>query len=69
MPTAILDQIKSELCKGFIHENLEISIFVLHRFMRDVYALSMKRLKKLPARRNHIEVIEQRKIDRKVDCG
>ncbi|KAI9272367.1 hypothetical protein EDC94DRAFT_511898, partial [Helicostylum pulchrum] len=61
--TAVLEQIKLDLCKEFETENLTISRSALHRFMRTVCALSMKRLEKIPARRNHIEVIEQRKTE------
>ena len=61
--TAVLEQIRFELCKQFENENLNVSRSALHRFMRTVCALSMKRLEKIPARRNHIEVIEQKKIE------
>ncbi|KAG2193614.1 hypothetical protein INT47_007237 [Mucor saturninus] len=61
-PTAVLDQISESLCRTFETENLSISRSALHRFMRAYCALSMKRLEKIPARRNHIDVIEQRKL-------
>ncbi|KAG2198725.1 hypothetical protein INT47_005410 [Mucor saturninus] len=61
-PTAVLDQISESLCRTFETENLSISRSTLHRFLRAYCALSMKRLEKIPARRNHIDVIEQRKL-------
>ncbi|KAG2201534.1 hypothetical protein INT47_007411 [Mucor saturninus] len=61
-PTAVLDQISESLCRTFETENLSISRSALHRFIRAYCALSMKRLEKIPARRNHIDVIEQRKL-------
>jgi arginine repressor len=61
LPTALLAQIMKDLCEHFKDEKLEVSKSTLHRFMREVCALSMKRLEKIPARRNHIDVITQRK--------
>lgn len=60
--TAALNQIGESLRKTFEIENLSISRSTLHRFMRVSCALSMKRLEKTPARRNHTCVIEKRKI-------
>jgi hypothetical protein len=43
------------LCKYFEDENFTVS-------RSAVCALLMKRLEKIPARRNYIELIEQRKV-------
>ncbi|CEP13804.1 hypothetical protein [Parasitella parasitica] len=40
---------------------LEISKSALHRFMKNVCALSMKRLEKIPGKRNDPDTIENRK--------
>ncbi|KAG2192204.1 hypothetical protein INT47_005381 [Mucor saturninus] len=61
-PTAVLDQISESLCGTFETETLSVSGSALHRFVRVYCALSMNRLEKIPARRNHIDVIEQRKL-------
>ncbi|KAI8049383.1 hypothetical protein BDF21DRAFT_320396, partial [Thamnidium elegans] len=50
-PTAVLDQNNQALCKTFENENLSVIRSALHRFMRVACAL------------NHIEVIEQRKVE------
>ncbi|KAG2235571.1 hypothetical protein INT48_002345 [Thamnidium elegans] len=47
--TANLMQIKDLLCEEF--PGLEISKSALHRFMKNVCALSMKRLEKIPAKK------------------
>lgn len=62
-PTVILDHINQALCKSFEKENQSVSQSALHWFMRVACALLMKKLEKIPARRNHIDVIEQQKVD------
>lgn len=57
--TANLMQIKDLLCEEF--PGLEISKSALHRFMKNVCTLSMKRLEKIPAKRNDPDTIENRK--------
>ncbi|KAG2192272.1 hypothetical protein INT47_003861 [Mucor saturninus] len=60
-PTAVLAQVLEDLTNHFSDENIQVSKSALHRFMREKCALSMKRLEKIPARRNHIDVITQRR--------
>ncbi|KAG2200823.1 hypothetical protein INT47_001354 [Mucor saturninus] len=60
-PTAVLAQVLEDLTNHFSDENIQVSKSALHRFMREKCALSMKRLEKIPARRNHIDVIKQRR--------
>ncbi|KAG2195256.1 hypothetical protein INT47_007985 [Mucor saturninus] len=60
-PTAVLSQVLEDLTNHFSDENIQVSKSALHRFMGEKCALSMKRLEKIPARRNHIDVITQRR--------
>jgi transposase len=58
-PTAILTDIRRNLCDAFT--GLTISISALHRHLLEKCKLTLKKLEKLPAARNNDRVLKLRR--------
>jgi hypothetical protein len=57
-PTAVLDEIKLDLCEHF--EGLSISTSTLHRHLVNICSITLKKLEKMPAARVSQKVVDLR---------